>query len=69
MAANEGRHFEINIKLKNYQTQFISQKHAYSYTFDKCDLCYYANNHFMELFYELCAFIRHYWKKSISNVN
>ena len=35
MVANGGRHFEINMKLKNYQTQFISQKHA----FDKCDLC------------------------------
>ena len=39
MAANGGRHFEINIKLKNCKTQFISTKHAYSYTFDKCDLC------------------------------
>ena len=24
---------------------------------------YYANNHFMGLFYEFCTFIRHYWKK------
>ena len=39
MAANGGRHFEINIKVKSYQTQFITEKHAYSYTFDKCDLC------------------------------
>ena len=39
MAANGGRHFEINIKTENYKTQFISQKHAYTYIFDKCDLC------------------------------
>ena len=28
MAANGDRHFEINIKNKNYKTQFISRKHA-----------------------------------------
>ena len=61
MAANGDCHFERNIKLKNYQIKFISQKHAYSYTVDKHDL-YYANNHFMGLFYEFCTFIRHYWK-------
>ena len=38
MAANGGRHFEINIKTENYKTQFISQKHANSCTFDKCDV-------------------------------
>ena len=38
MAANGGRHFEIRIKTENYKTQYISQKHAYSYTFDKYDL-------------------------------
>ena len=36
MAANGGRHFEINIKTENYKTQFISQNHANSCTFDKC---------------------------------
>ena len=38
MAANGGRHFEINIKTENYKTQFISQRHANSCTFDKCDI-------------------------------
>ena len=39
MAANGGRQFEINIRTENYETQFISQKHAYTYIVDKCDLC------------------------------
>ena len=38
MAANGGRHFEINIKTENYKAQLISQKHANSCTFDKCDV-------------------------------
>ena len=68
MVANGGRHFEINNKLKNYQAKFSSQKHAYSYTFDKCDLCY-ANSHFMELFYEFCTLLGNIGKKSISIVS
>ena len=32
MAAKGGRHFEINIKIKHYEKLFISQKHAYTYT-------------------------------------
>ena len=39
MAANGGCHFEINMKTKNDITQFISQKIAYTYTNNKCDLC------------------------------
>ena len=39
MAANEGCHFEINMKTENDITQFISQKIAYTYTNNKCDLC------------------------------
>ena len=39
MAANGGRHFEINMKVQNYESQFISQKHAYACTFDKYNLC------------------------------
>ena len=39
MAANGGRYFEINTDIKNYKSQFIDQKQAYSYTFDNCDLC------------------------------
>ena len=46
MAASGGRHFEINMKVQNYETQYISQKHAYTCTFDNCNL-YYVNNHFM----------------------
>ena len=41
MAANGSRHFEINIKTENYKTQFISQKHANSSTFDKCDVSFF----------------------------
>ena len=40
MAANGGRHSEINIKTENYKTQFISQKHANSCTFDKYDVTF-----------------------------
>ena len=43
MAANGGRHFEINIKTENYKTQFISQKHANSCTFDKYDVSFLCN--------------------------
>ena len=39
MAANRGRYFENNMKVGNYETQFIFQKHAYTYTFDNCNLC------------------------------
>ena len=39
MAANGGRHFEINMKVQNYETQYISQKHSYTCTFDNCNLC------------------------------
>ena len=38
MAANGSHHFEINIKIENYETQIISQKHAYIYFFDNCNL-------------------------------
>ena len=54
MAANGGRHFEINVKTKNYKTQFIYQKHANSCTFGKCDVSFYATYNFVGL----C-----YWKK------
>ena len=39
IAANGGRHFEINMKVQNYETQFISQKRAYTCTFDNYNLC------------------------------
>ena len=39
MAANCGRHFEIEIKTENFQIQFIPQKHACIYAFDMYDLC------------------------------
>ena len=39
MAANGRCHFKTNTKDENYKTQFISQKHSLSYTFDQCDLC------------------------------
>ena len=29
----------VNIKTENYKTQFISQKQAHTYIFDKYDLC------------------------------
>ena len=37
MAAIGGRHFEINIKTENYNSQFISEIGAYTDPFDKCD--------------------------------
>ena len=43
IVANGGRHFKINIKTENYKTQFISQKHANSCTFDKCDVSFSCN--------------------------
>ena len=55
MAANGGRHFEINIKTENYKTQIISQN-----AFTNVMLVFYATNHFVGLFYEFCSFIRHY---------
>ena len=42
MAANGSRHLEINIKTENYKTQLISQKHANSSTFDKCDFSFFT---------------------------
>ena len=66
MAANGGRHFEINIKTENYKTQFISQTHAH---LTNMLLVYYETNNFVGLFYEYSSFIRHYWKKSISTVS
>ena len=38
MADNGGHYFEINIEIENYETQIISQKHAYIYFFDNCSL-------------------------------
>ena len=43
MAANGGHRFEINIKTENYKTQFISQKHANSCTFENCDVSFLCN--------------------------
>ena len=65
MAANGGRHFEINILTENYRTQFISQntcKHAHTLLTNVIFVCH-VNNHFMWLFYEYFTFIRNYWKK------
>ena len=42
MAASGGRHFYINIKTKNYESQVISQTNAYTYTFDKYDFCFFS---------------------------
>ena len=70
MAANGGRHFEINIKTENYKTQFISQKHANSCTFDKYDV-----NFFMQLiilygyFMNIVLLQGIIGKKSISSVS
>ena len=47
MAANGGRHFEINMKVENYETLFISQKHAYTYTFDNCNLRLFCRYSFL----------------------
>ena len=63
MAANGGRHFEINTETQNYKSQFIEQKQAYSYSFDKCDLCLLCKYTFYGLFHENCVFGRIYWPK------
>ena len=69
MAASGGRHFEINIKTENYETQFISRKLANSCTFDKYDV------NFMQLII-LCDYFMNIvlvegiiGKKSISSVS
>ena len=68
MAANGGRHFEINIKLKIIKLYlFLKSMHTHTHLTNVI-FVYYANNLFMWLFYEICTFIRHYWKKSISIV-
>ena len=69
MAANGGRHFEVNIKLKIIKHNlFLKSMHTHTHLTNVI-FVYYANNHFMELFYECCTFIRHYWTKSISTVS
>ena len=55
MAANGGRYFEINIKLKNYQTQFISQKHTYSIHLTNVIFVIMQIIILRELFYEFCT--------------
>ena len=67
MAANGGRHFEINTDTKNYKSQFIDQKQAYSYTFDKCDLCFLCKYTFY--FMKIVFLEGLIGKKSISTVS
>ena len=63
MAANGGRHFEINFKLKNIKlNSFLKSMHTHTHLTNVI-FVYYANNHFMGLLYEFCRFIRHYWKE------
>ena len=61
MAAIGDRHFEISLKSENYKTQFVSQKHAYKYTFDKCDLCLYKIIIQNDYCLDIVLIVRHYW--------
>ena len=63
MAVKGGRRFEINMKVQNYEIQFISQKHAALLLLTSAIFVYYVNNHFMGLFQENCSLIRYDWKK------
>ena len=51
MAANGGRHFEINIKIKIIKLNlFLKSMHTHT-QFTNVIFVYYVNNHFLELFY------------------
>ena len=67
MAANGDGHFEINTETKNYKSQFIDQKQAYTCTFDKCDFSLLCIK-FAPLFGFLNTFIlaRFYYFRSFS---
>ena len=50
-------------KREKYKTQFISQKYSYHSHLTNVTFVYYANNHFMEVFYEYCTLFRQYCEK------
>ena len=51
MAANGGRHFEINMKVHNYETLFFFLKNMHTLALLKTAIfVYYVNNNFMGLF-------------------
>ena len=50
MAVNGGRYFEINMKVQNYETQFIyKDMHTLAFL-TTAKFVYDLNNHFMRLF-------------------
>ena len=62
MAANGGRHFEIDIKTTMIKLNlFLKRMHTHTHLTNVI-FVYYANNHFVGLFYECFTVIRHYWK-------
>ena len=50
MAANGGRHFEINMKVQNYSIYFSKNMHTLALL--TTVIVYYVNTHFMGLFQE-----------------
>ena len=64
MAANGARHFETNFKTENYKTQFISQKHANSCTFDKCDVIFLCNQSFSGVILWILYFYKAFLEKN-----
>ena len=50
MAVNGGRHFEINMTVQNYETQFISKDMHTLAFLTTAKFVYDLNNHFMGLF-------------------
>ena len=49
MAANGGRHFEINMKVQNYENLFLNNMHTLAFL-TTAIFVYYINNHFIGLF-------------------
>ena len=50
MAVNGGRHFEINSKIKNYETYLFFKNMHTNTLLTTAIFVYYVNNHFMGLF-------------------
>ena len=51
------------LKMKSIKLNlFLKNIHNHTNLTNLTFVCY-ANNHFMEVFYEYCALFRHYWEK------
>ena len=61
MAANGGRHLEMNNRYENYKTLFLKSMPTNKHLTNVI-LVYCVSTHFMGLFSEYCTFISYYWK-------